>query len=643
MVMVLDASLSKTPRRYGRVVKLSQLPRYIGTTHSFDTQYGLLTLEIQQSIYNFLLKSVQTILHDINPADFKLAPHAPPPGPLLNPPGVWDSASKSALEADYRMPQQTSLASLIQLIDGRRLAANDHICSLREDPGYFLEQLREWREHRFLASETEPQEWRDVAAQVYLNALGAHHAWTWIAKLVKTMRPIDVQIRDSIKKGTRLAKEDELKWAKLAESIEVMIGAPRVNLELMFPKSSGLRHALEGPHRHKPCRPDCPSGSEFGWNLKSGCSPTEHRVVKLFFALAGLNPCSVNLHGLRPMVQEAHHMLEHDAEVSKLIDNWLLTDFVELAVLTDLQYRIKMFQPYCKSWTAAGILEGPLVDRHLRTHHFHGLMLEEAVKAGSLLTDSLGNPTDGRFYYPSDKRRTAETVRELQSAEAALQLYWEEMDEGMKYYAVDAEILLKDIVNTVPSTNTTPDWKEEVTDLPSPKSKLPDGNHVHERALRPHIGNENKKTEISSAEKVKRKTQGKAQGNTQVSAPALPATADDDDQPPPIKIPPRSFKVMSALLPSPANIGQAPRAVSWDEFLYTMNTIGLVPEKLYGSVWIFKPLPPGEGLVDLKRSIQFHEPKDVRRGNKIDFLHVKRLGDRMKRAFGWHGDTFVCA
>jgi hypothetical protein len=213
----------------------------------------------------------------------------------------------------------------------------------------------------------------------------------------------------------------------------------------------------------------------------------------------------------------------------------------------------------------------------------------------------------------------------------------------MKYYAVDAEILLKDIVNTVPSTNTTPDWKEEVTDLPSPKSKLPDGNHVHERALRPHIGNENKKTEISSAEKVKRKTQGKAQGNTQVSAPALPATADDDDQPPPIKIPPRSFKVMSALLPSPANIGQAPRAVSWDEFLYTMNTIGLVPEKLYGSVWIFKPLPPGEGLVDLKRSIQFHEPKDVRRGNKIDFLHVKRLGDRMKRAFGWHGDTFVCA
>jgi hypothetical protein len=98
MAMMIDASQSKTPGRYGMVVKLSQLPARIGSTHSFNTQYGLLILEIQQSIYSFLLQSVQKILHDINPAHFKLAPHAPTPGPLLNPPGVWDSASKSALK-----------------------------------------------------------------------------------------------------------------------------------------------------------------------------------------------------------------------------------------------------------------------------------------------------------------------------------------------------------------------------------------------------------------------------------------------------------------------------------------------------------------------------------------------------------------
>lgn len=648
IAMVLDASLSKMPRTYGKLVWLSQLPRHIGTTHSFDSQYGLLTLEIQQIIYGFLLKSVQAILHDLNPADFKLAPHAPMPGPLVNPAGVWDSASKSALEADYRTPQQTSLSSLSFLIDGRRLVANDHICSLREDPGYFLEQLRQWREHRFLERDSKPQAWRDVAAQVFINALDAHHSWTWIANLVKNMRPIDVQIRASIKKGTRLAKQDEMQWVKLAESVALMIRKPMQNLEIMFPKSSGLRNALEAPHRHKTCLQDCMPGSEFGWALKPGCSPAEHRAVRMFRTLAGLDDYSLDLHGLRPLVQEAHHMLEHDTEVSQLIDSWLLTDFVDLAVLADLQYRIKMFQPYCKSWIAADLPESTIVYRHIRTHYYQGLLLEEAVELSSLGTQSLGNPTDGRFHYPSDKRRTAETVRELQSAEAALKLYWKEMDQGMRCGCVDVGVLLKDVLNTDPSTYTTRDWAvEEAKDSTSPKGKLPGGSDVPVRSLTPQIGNENKKTEISSAEKIKRKTHGTAQEGIGASAQTPPAAAaaddDDDDQPPPISIPRRSFKVMSAFLPSRANISHAPREVSWDEFLHAMNTIGLVPEKLYGSVWIFKPLPPGEGLVDLKRSIQFHEPKDVRRGNKIDFKHVRRLGDRLKRAFGWSGDTFVCA
>jgi len=643
MAMMMNASLSKTPRRYGKVVKLSQLPGRIGSTHSFNTQYGLLILEIQQSIYSLLLASVQKILHDINSADFKLAPHAPTPGPLLNPPGVWDSASKSALEADYRTPQQISLSSLIQLIDGRRLAANDHICSLREDPGYFLEQLREFRMHNFLGNSRKPRAWHLVGQQMFINALDYHHAWTWLAKLVKDMRPIDVQLRASIKKGTRLAKEDEMQWAKFAECIAFIIRKPMQNFEIMFPKSSGLRHALEPAHTHG-CLEDCMPGAETGWALRAGCSPAEHRAVRMFRTLAGLDNFSLELHGLRPLVQEAHHMLEHDTEVGRLIDNWLLTDFVDLAVLTDLQYRIKMFQPYSKSWNAAEVQESQTVRDHVRSHYTQSFVLEHAVEFSSLWTQKLCDPTDGKFYYPIDKRRTAETVRELQSAEAALKRYWKQMDEGMEARCVDVDILLKDVLSTDSSMYTTPDWRaEEAVDLPSPK-KCTAENYTPERSLTPQVGNENKKTEISSAEKIKQKTHGKAHEGVEPSAPAPPPTADDDgDQPPPFTIPRRSFKVMSALLPSPSNISDAPREVSWDEFLYTMNTIGLVPEKLYGSVWIFKPLPPGEGLVDLKRSIQFHEPMNVRRGNKIDFLQVRRLGDRLKRAFGWHGDTFVCA
>jgi hypothetical protein len=110
-------------------------------------------------------------------------------------------------------------------------------------------------------------------------------------------------------------------------------------------------------------------GSEFGWALKRGTTNAEHRAVRLFRILAGLDPCSLDLHGLRPLVQEAQHMLEHDTEVSQLIDKWLLTDFVDLAVLADLQYRIKMFQPFCKSWVAAGVVDDFQVDRYMLTHY----------------------------------------------------------------------------------------------------------------------------------------------------------------------------------------------------------------------------------------------------------------------------------
>jgi hypothetical protein len=63
--------------------------------------------------------------------------------------------------------------------------------------------------------------------------------------------------------------------------------------------------------------------------------------------------------------------------------------------------------------------------------------------------------------------------------------------------------------------------------------------------------------------------------------------------------------------------------------------------KLYGSVWIFMPRMSGECKAEAKRSIQFHEPKEVRRGSKIPASMVRTFGRRMKHAFGWVDGMFV--
>lgn len=647
IAMLLLNEGSQTPRRYGALHPVSKLPPWIGHTHSVDPMYGLLTLEIQQGTYNFLLRCVQQILHDVHPTDFKLAPHRPVPPPLQKPEGVWDSVSQSTLEADYHLPREATLSRFKLLINGRRLAAEDHVCSLREDPGYFLEQLKEWREHHFLPkpSNFTPQLWRTMAAQICCNALDALHSWKWIADHLAAMRPLNKQVSAAIEHGTRLRANDEYLWVVLEETISHMLRKPMQNLKFMFPFSSGLRNTMQEPHMYGDCLDICVEGSEHGWHMKPNGTPSALRAVRIFHMLSGLDEHGLMLHGLRPVVQEAHYMLEHDVEVNKLIDNWLLTDFFELAVLADLQDRIDQFHPYTKTWTAENVAERPKAARRMDQYFARVGRIVESVRWGSICTTSLGNPLDGRFNYPSDKRRTAENVRELQSAEAALKTYWEELERGMRCFGVSLKSFLEEHLSKDPSQiHMTQDWKEEPVDLPTP-SKAPSWTTIaHTAPPAPHLGNENKKTEIAPEERAKRKTHGKAreEEKTQIPSPQN-AVHPIVGTRTPIRIPRRSFKVMSALLPSPSTISEAPREVSWDDFVHTLNNIGLVPEKLYGSVWIFKPLPEGEGLASVGRSIQFHEPKGVRRGNKIDLMMVRRFGDRLKRAFGWDGETFACA
>ncbi|KAI3481318.1 hypothetical protein L1887_56416 [Cichorium endivia] len=132
----------QTPKQYGTVTKVAFLPRRIGAVQSYTPIYGLLILEIQQSIYGFLLRCAQAVLHDLNPADYVLAPHKQEPPPPKDSTGSWASISKHTIEAYYRTPHETSLDRMKLLVDSRRLSAEDHVSLLREDPGYFLENLK---------------------------------------------------------------------------------------------------------------------------------------------------------------------------------------------------------------------------------------------------------------------------------------------------------------------------------------------------------------------------------------------------------------------------------------------------------------------------------------------------------------------
>lgn len=53
-------------------------------------------------------------------------------------------------------------------------------------------------------------------------------------------------------------------------------------------------------------------------------------------------------------------------------------------------------------------------------------------------------------------------------------------------------------------------------------------------------------------------------------------------------------------------------------------------------------MPDGVRLVDATRSIQFHEPKEVRKGHKMPPNMVRTFGRRLRHTYGWEKGCFQC-
>jgi hypothetical protein len=96
----------------------------------------------------------------------------------------------------------------------------------------------------------------------------------------------------------------------------------------------------------------------------------------------------------------------------------------------------------------------------------------------------------------------------------------------------------------------------------------------------------------------------------------------------------RSRKVFRALLFDP-NATFSPAQIPWHDFAHAMTSSGLFSaEKLYGSVWYFRPLRE-----ECQKPILFHQPHP--NGTKMSVHTATLYGRRLERVFGFAGRTFV--
>ena len=321
-----------------------------GTGMAYMPCLGLLGLEIQKGIYSFLVSCAKLILHDVSPTAFFIAPHQPTPAP---PHAVatsdWPSFTAHMLEAPYRVPQNMDLERMKTLISARRASAEDHIWMLREDPGYFMDTLREWKEHdRSMLNHPCPHCWAAVAAQMISDAYCYLMFWDQLDVLFKSMPTLDEQLKRANHRTLRLQAKDERRWAQILAVIDDMIEFPISTLSEGIPPAPRLRRCYTW---FRGGRPDDPL-----WSAKySSMTEAEFRVNILFRSICSHEQRS--LHGLNHLVQEVQYMLDKDAEANEVVDSWIIGHYSDLALLSELKLRVEGLMPWCQSWKAKKVHE----------------------------------------------------------------------------------------------------------------------------------------------------------------------------------------------------------------------------------------------------------------------------------------------
>ncbi|KAH6949253.1 hypothetical protein DER45DRAFT_650125 [Fusarium avenaceum] len=583
------------PEEYGRLLDWESHPDASDWVWKKRQQFfpgeGLLILEAQDHLMSFLVKCCCQILHDIPQVD------------LFN--------------------------------DARKLEAEDHVWSLREDPTYFAEQFREIQDHRHEMLPDIEGKPHPVTRKLRENALWARVTFSMLLDAYANLETLTELHRQAQNIANLHKGYEKIMEATNEEILEYTIALVRFKYY--------LEQACKAPmDKLKISVAASPPMRKFFVRLPpldsytSVISVEERADVKmdavesyLIWLLQMLWEDNRNLFLLRlpNIVDELERLLQAEPKADALISAHVAKTIGELAILTQCLKQILLYQPWAqqyfdiykplkdnltKEFTA---LKKPMLELHCAFLHGH---LNSAAR--------MGEPSGGKFTYPYSKRRTKETVNALRQAEANLDMFWAEVDIVTKAKITDFEDTALHRLLTQPRTlRRTPEWVE-----PAKKSEGVDPSSekdicaLNQPISNLFLGQSEETGQNSSSRSVQSKTKVKTKGEaSQVSNETFDAQPDNvpdseaADNQPTFAVDARVLKVFRTLFFNPEVIS-TPGSISWHDFLYAMASTSFQIEKLYGSVRQFSPTS-----LDVERGIHFHEPHPI---GKIPFEVARRHG-----------------
>lgn len=616
-------------------LKVDGLKKHQHAKHNLDMMphSGTLALLIQRDTLSFLVKVCQLILHDISDLTFD-SPRVPIvklPEPASHHLDLDHSSSEHvslstiAAEAPYRAPSTGNLGALLAVVQAQIEAAKDHLWGLRQDPGYFMEIVRDSSVHykEFLRNKRDWQ--RTIENIIYMSLINVQ-LWSKTAEWIQDI--IELQQRQE-----DFGKLDIGNWSD--EYIDAVIArgwylhcwsaAPRALVKEAIFHSPPLRHFWRDARY-----------SETSARLMVKKEYQDDPLPILLSMLTMSTPGDAT--PMYPVTDQIERLLAAEPTQRAKITSHVQNILSDIRVYEEVNRQFHEHSPMLskqlgKQWSPEAPKDVLDKSRSMLDETFP-LALARAIQSTDLAAH--GTPTEGRFVYPADKRRTAQRTVQMQRAEQQLDLFWagidRSVDDNCGGWAAFPTLDFSDRV-----LERTQDW---ISPPSKPTSVESIGTPLSLFSLDP--GKQNAEESVSSKAdfppaKLKTKTRGIESSESKLESLNMPLSTQSN----PIgkivfKLKSRDMKVFRTLFHQPSHAGEQGQ-VKWLDLVHAMAATGFTYQSLGGSAWQFTP-PVDPGHFEVQRGISFHEPHPE---SKISFWMARQVGRRLQRVYGWSIDSFV--
>lgn len=336
---------------------------------------------------------------------------------------------------------------------------------------------------------------------------------------------------------------------------------------------------------------------------------------------------------LENVVDELERLVNSNNDAAQALSSTIEAHLYDIGIISQCIRQIVLYQPWAAGFEQK-IMEPEmkaLLDKDFPVFEFMEPYLGTCRQLVEGDLGELGNPSDGKFTYPVNRRRNEANTNAMRLAEKNLDTFYAGVDKVMGPYMTKRlrKLLARQELERTPPW-TPPVKNSSTTIIETITQPMSEIHFQLEQSTERTI--DRSQPELKSP---KAKRRGAADLTRAAAAAAEPQDPEHESAPPQrtFEVDKRALKVFRALFHHPTPDSQ-PGEIFWADFLHAMTCAGFAAQKLYGSVWQFTP-----SLLDVDWSIHFHDPH----GAKLPFRWARRFERRLFRTYGLHGAIFGLA